>query len=55
MIFNGVDLRVLIVWPVRTDGLVVALVREVSVLEWPVSRWQLLLRSFLHIVLNEKG
>ena len=51
MILNGVDLRVLIVWPVGTDGLVVALVCEVSVLEWPVGRWQLLLRSFLHIVL----
>lgn len=53
MILNSVNLRVLIVGPVRTDGLVVALVREVSVLEWPVGRWQLLLRSFLHIVLRE--
>ena len=55
MILNGVNLRVLIVGPVRTYGLVVALVREVSVLEWPVGRWQLLLRSFLHIVLKEMG
>lgn len=55
MILNGVNLRVLIVGPVCTDGLVVALVREVSVLEWPVGRWQLLLRSFLHIVLREMG
>ena len=51
MILNGVDLRVLIIGPVRTDSLVVALVREVSVLEGPVGRWQLLQRSFLHIVL----
>ena len=51
MILNGVDLRVLIIGPVCTDGLVVALVREVSVLEGPVGRWQLLQRSFLHIVL----
>ena len=55
MILNGVDLRILIVGPVGTDGLVVALVREVSVLECPVGRWQLLLRSFLHTVLREMG
>ena len=55
MILNGVDLRVLIVGPVRTDGLVVALVSEVSILEWSVGRWQLLLRSFLHIVLIRMG
>lgn len=53
MILDGVNLRVLIVGPVRTDGLIVALVREVSILEWAVGRWQLLLRSFLHIVLTE--
>ena len=55
MILNGVDLRVLIVGPVRTDGLVVALMSEVSILEWSVGRWQLLLRSFLHIVLIRMG
>ena len=55
MILNGVDLRVLIVGPVRTNGLVVALVRKVSILEWPVGRWQLLLRSFLHKVLRRMG
>lgn len=55
MILNGVDLRVLVVWLVRTDGLVIALVREVSILEWPIGRWKLLLGSFLHIVLMRIG
>jgi hypothetical protein len=53
MILDSVNLRVLIIGPVSTDGLVVALVREVSVLEWSIGRRQLLLRSFLHIVLTE--
>ena len=55
VILNGVDLRVLVVGPVRTDSLVVALVREVSVLKRSVGRWQLLQRSFLHIVLIRMG
>jgi hypothetical protein len=55
MILDSVNLRVLIIGPVSTDGLVVALVREVSVLEWSIGRRQLLLRSFLHIVITEMG
>ncbi len=48
VILNGVNLGVLHVGPVRTDGLVVALVCGVAMLEGPVLRGQVLVRRFLY-------
>jgi hypothetical protein len=47
MIFNGVDLRILNVWPICSNGLVVSLVCGVAMLEGAVVRGQALLQCFL--------
>ena len=47
MILNSVNLRVLDIWPVFTDGLVVSFVCGVSMLKSTVLRWQFLGWRFL--------
>ena len=48
MIFNGVDLRILNVGPILPDGLVVAFVCGVAMLEGTVTRWDTPQRRFLY-------
>jgi hypothetical protein len=48
VILYGVDLRVIHIWPVCTDGLIVSLVCRIAMLESSVLGWQFLCGSFLH-------
>ena len=48
MILNGINLRVLNVWPISSNSFVVTLVCGISMLKSSVLRWETLLRGFLY-------